>query len=212
MTIGLACSVRSCFSIHVSKGEETRAAVLDRAVQVARRVGLSGLTIGTLAEQTEMSKSGLFAHFSSKEELQVEMLRQAAEHFEQVVWGPALRAPRGGPRIRKLFETWLAWAGDPASPGGCIFTAAGAELDDREGRPRDFLVDNQNRLHDAIARSAKIAIDVGHFRPDLDPQGFGFELYGILLAYNHYLRLLRDPEAASRAQVAFERLLAAARA
>jgi AcrR family transcriptional regulator len=196
----------------MSKGAQTRERILVRAFRLASRDGLEGLSLSALASESGLSKSGLFAHFGSKEELQVELLRLAAEHFEQVVWGPALRAPRGEPRIRQLFDGWLAWADDPESPGGCIFTAAGAELDDREGRPREFLVDNQNRLHDAIARSAKIAVEVGHFRADLDPEGFGFELYGILLAYNHYLRLLRDAQASTRARAAFERLLATARA
>jgi AcrR family transcriptional regulator len=194
----------------MSKGAQTRERILERAFRLASRDGLEGMSLSALAAETGLSKSGLFAHFTSKEDLQVELLRRASEHFERVVWGPALRAPRGEPRLRALFEAWMAW--ENASPGGCIFVAAAAELDDREGAPRDFLVENQNRLHDSLARAAKIAIDEGHFRPDLDCEQFAFELYGILLANNHYQRLLRDPKAAGRAQNAFERLLVSARA
>ncbi len=196
----------------MSKGAQTRERILDRAFRLASREGLEGLSLSTLAAEAGLSKSGLFAHFGSKEELQVELLRRAAEQFERSVWGPALRAPRGEPRLRALFRAWFAWANDPASPGGCIFAAAGAELDDRDGAPRDFLVENQNRLHDSIARAARIAVEVGHFRPDLEVDDFGFELYGLLLSYNHYQRLLRDPTAAERAERAFERLIACARA
>jgi AcrR family transcriptional regulator len=194
----------------MSKGAQTRERILERAFRIASRDGLEGMSLSALAAETGLSKSGLFAHFTSKEDLQVELLRRAAERFERVVWGPALRAPRGEPRLRALFDAWRAW--DTDSPGGCIFVAAAAELDDREGAPRDFLVENQVRLHGSLARAAKIAIEEGHFRPDLDCEQFAFELYGILLANNHFHRLLRDPSAARRSQAAFERLLEAARA
>src|SRR5258705_13234282 len=108
----------------MGKGEETRAAVLDRAVEVARRVGLNGLTIGSLAEQAQLSKSGLFGHFRSKEALQLQVLEHARAHFEEAVARPTLRAPRGEPRVRELFERWLGW---DATPGGCPFLAAATE-------------------------------------------------------------------------------------
>ncbi len=198
---------RSYFS-KVSKGAETRQRIIDRAFRLASRDGLSGVTLGVLAEDLGLSKSGLFAHFDSKEALQVEILRAAAQRFEEQVMLQAFRAPRGVPRIRRVFDRWMRWLNDPESPGGCIFIAAAAELDDREGRPRDFLVGAQKQLLATLARSARLAIEAGHFAPDVDCDQFAFELDAILFAYNHARRLMRDPHAETRARRAFERLLA----
>ncbi|MGZ3417719.1 MAG: TetR/AcrR family transcriptional regulator [Polyangiales bacterium] len=191
----------------VTKGTETRERILDRAFRTASRDGLEGLSIGGLASELGLSKSGLFAHFGSKEDLQVAVLERAAEHFEAVVMKPAFRAPRGLPRLRKVFDLWMAWADDPGLPGGCIFMAAAAELDDREGRPRDTLIHNQRRLFEALGRCVKLAIEEKHFRRELDPEQVVFELYGILLSFNHYKRLLRAPDAERRTHAAFERLV-----
>jgi AcrR family transcriptional regulator len=195
----------------MSKGAQTRERILERAYRLASRDGLEGLSLSTLAAETGLSKSGLFAHFRSKEELQIEVLRQAAERFEQVVWAPAARAPRGEARLRKLFDGWLRWLDDPTSPGGCIFGAASVELDDREGRPRDFLVETQERLLASIAKTARLGIESGDLRRDLDCEQLAFDLYGLVLSYNHYKRLLRDPRARDRAERAFERLVTSAR-
>ena len=196
----------------MSKGDDTRERILDRAFRMASRDGLEGLSIGGLAEALAMSKSGLFAHFGSKEELQVEILRAAARRFEDGVVRPAFRAPRGTPRIRQLFENWIRWATSPEAAGGCLFVTAAVELDDRAGRPRDFLVETQRQVHEAFARSARMAIDVGHFRKDLDCRQFAFELYGLLLGYHHAKRLFRDPGAEAALRSGFERLLADAAA
>jgi AcrR family transcriptional regulator len=153
----------------------------------------------------------LFAHFGSKEDLQIEILRSAAAQFEERVVRPSFRAPRGEPRIRQLFENWMRWLNDPGSPGGCIFMAAATELDDKQGRPRDFLVATQKQLLDAMARSARLAIEVGHFRADVDADQFAFELYSLLMGASHWKRLLRDPRAEVRARAGFERLLSSAR-
>jgi AcrR family transcriptional regulator len=195
----------------VSKGEETRERILERAFRLASREGLQGLSIGVLASELGLSKSGLFAHFGSKEDLQIEVLRAAAAHFEQLVVRPAFRAPRGEPRIRQLFDNWMRWLNDPGSPGGCIFMAAATELDDKQGRPRDFLVATQRQLLDTLARSARLAMEVGHFRADVDPEQFAFELYSLLMGASHWKRLLRDPRAESRTRAGFDRLLAASR-
>jgi len=120
---------------------------------------------------------------------------------------PAFRAPRGTPRIRHLLENWVRWANSPDSTGGCLFVTAAVELDDRAGRPRDFLVETQRQLQEALARSARMAIDAGHFRKDLDCQQFAFELYGLLLGYHHAKRLFRDPRAEVALRTGFERLL-----
>ncbi len=194
------------------KGEQTRAAILDRAVQLASAVGLEGLTIGRLAGEAALSKSGLFAHFASKEALQVQTLERAADRFVEVVVKPALLARRGEPRVRDLFERWLRWPVEVPQPGGCIFVAASAELDDRPGPARDRLAQLQREWLDVLARAVRVARDVGHFRAEVDPEQFAFEIYGIALVTHLASRLLRDRQAVPRARRAFERLLESARA
>jgi AcrR family transcriptional regulator len=191
----------------VGKGEETRERIVDRAFRLATRDGLAGITIGWLADELGMSKSGLFAHFGSKEDLQIAVLDAAAIEFEDTVVRPAFAARRGLPRLRALFENWLLWITDPKRPGGCLFVAAATELDDRDGRPRDRLVGGQLQLIKTIAKGAQLAIEAGQFRSDLDCTQFAFDLLGIMLAYNHHKRLLRDPKAEARATASFNRLI-----
>jgi AcrR family transcriptional regulator len=200
------------FSAAMRKGDETRAAILDRAVAEASRLGLEGLTIGNLARQVGLSKSGLFAHFGSKEELQLDVLAAGVERFVAQVMAPAFRAPRGLPRVEALFEGWLAWARQPALPGGCLFVALANELDDRPGPLRDRLVAYQRDWIDTVATAARIAVDEGHFRPDLDRRQFAYGFYSIELAFHHFDRLLSDPDAERRARTAFRELLTLARA
>lgn len=190
----------------MTKGAETRERILDRAFRIATRDGLEGLTIGALATELGLSKSGLFAHFGSKEEMQVEVLRAASARFTAMVAAPALRAPRGLPRLRKLFDLWLSWLTDPSLPGGCLFMSAAAELDDREGKPRDVLVEMQHELRTMIARIVQLAIDEGHFRK-VDPAQFAFELHAIMLGFNVERRLFRNSDAEARARASFERLV-----
>jgi AcrR family transcriptional regulator len=192
----------------VGKGDETRLAVLDQAVDLARRVGLSGLTIGSLAEQARLSKSGLFGHFHSKEGLQIQVLEHARGRFEDAVARPALRNPRGEPRVRALFDRWVRW---DTLPGGCPFVAAAAEFDDQPGAVRDRLVRDQRDLMDMIATVFRTGITEGHFRADADPDQFAQDFHGVVLAYHHAIRLLGDGQAETRARRAFEALLAAAR-
>jgi len=194
------------------KGEQTRAAILDHAVQLASAVGLEGLTIGRLAGEAALSKSGLFAHFASKEALQVQTLERAAERFVEVVVKPGLAARRGEPRVRELFERWLRWPAEVPQPGGCIFVAASAELDDRPGPARDRLAQLQRDWLDVLAGAVRVARDEGHFRAEVDPEQFAFETYGIMLVTHLASRLLRDRQAVPRARRAFERLLESARA
>jgi len=195
-----------------SKGEQTREAILAHALGLATRIGVEGLTIGRLAEDLHMSKSGLFAHFRSKEGLQLEMLRMAGARMVESVVKPALAAPRGEPRVRALFEGWLAWEQSPSLPGGCPFMAASFELDDRPGPVRDFVVQNLKDWLDTLAGAARIAVREGHFRADLDCEQFAHDCQGIGLAFVHASRLMRDPRARERAGAAFETLLRAARA
>lgn len=192
----------------MAKGEETRQAILSRAFELANVVGVSGLSIGRLAEATGLSKSGLFAHFGSKEALEVAVIEEASRQFVQTVMVPALRQGRGEPRIRALFENWMVWG---MRPGGCFFVGATAELDDRPGPPRDALIQTSKDWIDELNKAARIAISEGHFRADLDPEQFAFEEYGIMLGLHTYHRFLEAPDAVARARHAFERLLDAAR-
>jgi AcrR family transcriptional regulator len=189
------------------KGAQTRAAILDHATGLASQVGLTGLTIGVLADDLELSKSGLFAHFRSKETLQIDVLNHAADRFRENVVRPALAQPRGAPRVRALFERWVKWARDPALPGGCVFVAATAELDDRPGPVRDRLVELQKDWIDAIAISFGKGIEAGLFRKDADPRQLAQDLYGIMLSYHLHTRLLGDRHAGARARRAFDHLL-----
>jgi AcrR family transcriptional regulator len=191
----------------MGKGEETREKIVEHAFRLATRDGLAGLTVGTLAADLNLSKSGLFAHFGSKEDLQIAVLHAAATRFEDVVMRDAFRAPRGIPRLQKLFDNWLRWMTDPAHPGGCVFVAAAAELDDKPGRARDYLVASQKQLLTAITKAAELAIDVGHFGRGVDCEQFAFDMYGIVLAFNHARRLMHDRSAEARARAAFNRLV-----
>jgi AcrR family transcriptional regulator len=196
----------------VSKGEQTREAILVHALGLATRIGFEGLTIGRLADDLKMSKSGLFAHFRSKEALQLEILRMAGARMVETVVKPALATPRGEPRVRTLFDGWLQWEQSPGLPGGCPFMAASFELDDRPGPVRDFVVQNLRDWMDTMAGAARIAVQEGHFRADLDCEQFAHECQGIGLAFVHASRLMRDPKARVRAQTAFDSLLDASRA
>jgi AcrR family transcriptional regulator len=195
-----------------SKGEQTREAILAHALGLATRIGFEGLTIGRLAEDLRMSKSGLFAHFRSKEALQLDILRMASGRMVDSVVKPALAAPRGEPRVRALFDRWLAWEQSPSLPGGCPFMAASFELDDRPGPVRDFVVQNLRDWMDTLAGAARIAVSEGHFRADLDCEQFAHDCQGIGLAFVHASRLMRDPKAHAHAATAFETLVRAARA
>jgi AcrR family transcriptional regulator len=191
------------------KGDLTRNTILRHATELASQVGLTGLTIGRLADDLSLSKSGLFAHFQSKEALQVQVLDYGAEQFIEAVVRPALSAPRGEPRLRALFERWLAW--DNTLAGGCVFVAASAELDDRPGPVRDRLVELQQQWFDVLALSFRKAAEAGDVAPDADAEQFAQDLYGILLAWHHRARLLADNGAEARARRAFEMLLASTR-
>ena len=196
----------------MAKGDNTRTAILDRGVRLATQVGLEGLTIGRLATELHLSKSGLFAHFRSKEALQIQVLDAAAERFVDEVVKPAVREPRGEPRVRALFDRWLGWARSNSGPGGCLFVAAAAELDDRPGPVRDRLVALQKGWLEMIALVFRTGVTEGVFRTDLDPEEFAHDLYSVMLGFHHAKRLLQDPRAEARAQAAFGRLLAVARA
>jgi AcrR family transcriptional regulator len=194
-----------------TKGQSTRYAILDHAVRLATQTGLEGLTIGRLASEMGLSKSGLFAHFRSKEALQIQVLDAAAERFVDEVVRPALRERRGEPRLRAMFDRWLAWTKSNSGPGGCLFVAAAAELDDRPGAVRERLVSLQRGWLEILGIVYRTGIEEGHFRADVEPEQFAHDLYSVMLGYHHAERLLRDPRAAARANAAFERLLSSVR-
>jgi len=191
----------------MSKGEQTRERILRHAMKVASRDGLEGLSIGELAEDLKMSKSGLFAHFGSKDELQLEVLRTASREFEETVVRPALRAPRGVPRLRQLFENWLAWAAGTRW-GGCIFAGAAFELDDRPGPAREYVVESGKQWLHTLVRTAELGVESGVLRPDLDCELLVFQIHSILLGFHHARRLLRLRGAEAIARRAFEQLMA----
>ena len=193
------------------KGEETRAAILQRGVQIATQAGLDGLTIGRLASELGLSKSGLFGHFRSKEALQIQVLDAAAERFVDEVVKPAVREPRGEPRITALLDRWLAWTKSNSGPGGCLFVAAAAELDDRPGPVRDRLVELQKGWLEMIGIVFRAGVTERRFRADVDPDQFAHDLYSVMLGFHHAWRLMRDPRAEERARTAFERLLSSVR-
>lgn len=193
----------------MSKGEATREVILDAASRLARTVGLGGMTIGTLAASADLSKSGLYAHFKSKESLQLQVLEHAKGRFVTEVIAPALAAPRGEPRVRALFEGKMRWN---AQPGGCIFAAAAIELDDQPGPVRDRVVRDQLDWLDSLAEVFRSGLAEGHFRADADPEQFAFELDGVMLSHHTWKRLLGDEAAEARARRAFETLLNSVRA
>ncbi len=188
------------------KGERTREAILGRAVVHACQVGLAGLTISTLAAAVGMSKSGMYAHFGSKEALQLAVLDAAAEEFSQSVVVPAFGSPRGEARLRALVENWLT-CGRTRQPGGCVIIKASSELDDRPGRVRDRLRDHHLALDQSIVRIVEGGIAEGQFRSDVDAEQLAHDLYGAMLGFYHAHRLLGAPEAEARARRNVEALL-----
>lgn len=207
----LIVSARPYYLRGMRKGELTRASILEHAAGLASQVGLDGLTIGRLADELTLSKSGLFAHFRSKEALQVQVLEHAAARFVEVVVKPALAAPRGEPRLRALFDRWRRWPGEGGMAGGCLFVQASVELDDQPGPARELLVRQQRDWLEVIATVVRTGIAEGHFRKDVDPEQLAFELHGFMLSWHHAARLFADPKAERRAVAAFEALLARAR-
>ncbi len=190
----------------------THETVLGHALALASEVGLEGVTIGTLADRAKMSKSGLFAHFDSKEALQLAIIDEAVRRFVESVVAPALRKKRGEPRLRALLDNWLVWSNADFLPGGCVFVASIADLDDRPGPVRDRLAASQRDWLETLATAIRIAIDEGHFRADVNPAQLAHEL--LTLAYGNHLiaRLLRDPKTEARLRNAVERILVGARA
>jgi AcrR family transcriptional regulator len=192
----------------LQKGQQTRAAILDAALGLASHMGLEGLSIGALAEVTGMSKSGVFAHFGSREELQISVIRQYHERFEEEVFFPAIAEPRGLPRLAALFERWIRRVATELD-SGCIYISGAVEFDDRPGPVRDALASMVRAWHAALERSIGLAVEAGHLRPDTDPQQMLFEIHGLILALHHDARFLRNPGVLDRARKGFSRVISA---
>jgi AcrR family transcriptional regulator len=188
------------------KGELTRAAILDVALGLASRDGLEGLTIGLLADKMNMSKSGVFAHFGSREDLQIEVLKLYHHHFEQEVFYPSMKEARGLPRLQSMFARWVKRVTMEIA-SGCIYISGAVEYDDRPGAIREELVGMVKAWQDALHRCIEQAIECGHLRTDTDPQQMVYEMYGLVLALHHDARFIKRPGSVGRADVGFERLL-----
>jgi len=188
------------------KGQQTRATILEAALNLASQMGIEGLSIGALAEVTGMSKSGVFAHFGSREELQISVIREYHERFEEEVFRPAIRQPRGLPRLRALFDNWVAKVATEID-SGCIYISGAVEFDDRPGPVRDALAGMVLLWHGALGRAIRMAVELGHLRDDTDPMQMLFEIHGLILSLHHDARFLRSAGAEDRARTAFERLI-----
>jgi AcrR family transcriptional regulator len=175
------------------KGELTRAAILDTALELASRDGLEGLTIGLLADKMNMSKSGVFAHFGSREDLQLEVLKLYHHRFEQEVFFPSIKEARGLPRLRAMFARWISRVSEEIA-SGCIYISGAVEYDDRPGPIREELVAMVSAWQGALLRSVKQAVETGDLKQDTDPQQLVYEMYGLILAVHHDARLLRTIE------------------
>ena len=195
----------------VHKGQQTRASILDAALSLASQKGLEGLSIGTLADITGMSKSGVFALFGSREELQRSVIREYHARFEEEVFYPSLREPRGLPRLEAMFRRWLARVSIEID-SGCIYISGAVEFDDRPGPVRDALVDMVRTWHTGLERAITIAREEGHLRADTDARQMLFELHGLVLALHHDARFLRTPGSVQRAEQGFLNVLARYRA
>lgn len=189
-------------SLH--KGQQTRATILEAALGLASHMGLEGLSIGALADVTRMSKSGVFAHFGSREELQIAVVMEYHRKFEDEVFFTAIREPRGLPRLRALYERWVRRVSVEID-SGCIYISGAVEFDDRPGPVRDALVAMVKAWHAALNKAIVLAQEAGHLRPDADADQILFELHGLILSLHHDARFLRSPDALDRARRGFER-------
>ncbi len=198
----------------MSVAHETKSLILDTAVKIASRDGIEGLTIGELAKAVGMSKSGLFAHFGGRDQLQLDVLKMANDQFVDAVLRPAFKSTRGEPRVKAMFKCWLDHLNDEsdgAASGGRILIASSIELDDRPGVLRDFAQKAQKDLIANVEKAARIAVEEGHFRGDLDVEQFAWSMYSFVLGYFHFKRLLEDPKAELHLKRSFNGLLAISR-
>lgn len=189
------------------KGQQTKQAILDAALALAAQVGLEGLSIGALAEVTQMSKSGVFAHFGSREELQISVIREYFQRFEQEVFYPALKHARGLPRVRALFANWMTRVAVELQ-SGCIFISGAVEFDDRPGPVRDALASSVKAWLAAVHRAVVQAKEDNQLKSDADERQIVFEIHSLILGLHYEARFLLTPGSIERAHTGFEHILA----
>lgn len=190
----------------LQKGQQTKQIIITAALGLAEQIGLEGLSIGALAEVTHMSKSGVFAHFGSREELQISVVREYFQRFSDEVFFPALDAPRGLPRVRALFANWMKRVAIEIQ-SGCIFISGAVAFDDRPGPVRDALAGSVQTWLAAFHRAVVLAKEEGHLVPDADEAQMAFEIHGLILALHYEARFLKYPGALERANTGFENIL-----
>src|SRR5258708_2242379 len=200
---------RSCFleMRMANSATSTRERILHQGLALMSQSGLSGVTLGILADQVGMSKSGLFAHFRSKEDVQIELLTHMAEFAQAHVVEPSMKTSEGLPRLRALVRNWFGWAQRAGLPGGCPVAGGLFEFDDIEGRVRNKILEMESAWRVLLAVLVRCAIELGHFRSDLDVDQFVWELCGIYLGHHAAHRFLRAADANSRALTAFQALV-----
>lgn len=191
----------------MQKGLQTKMTIVDAALGLATRVGLEGLSIGALAEATQMSKSGVFAHFGSREDLQIAVVHQYFKLFQSEVFDPAMIESRGLPRVRALFANWMKRVAIEIQ-SGCVFISGAVEFDDRPGPVRDALAASVQTWLAAMNRAIVMARECGHLRPDVDEDQMAFEIHGLILAVHYEARFLKKPGSIERANRGFEHILA----
>ena len=189
------------------KGQQTKAAIVDAALGLATQIGLEGLSIGALAEVMRMSKSGVFAHFGSREELQISVIREYYARFEEEVFYPALQHPKGMPRLKALFKNWMNRTSVEID-SGCLFISGAVEFDDRPGPVRDALAGSVKTWLAAMDRAVVHAKESGHLAHDVDEHQMAFEIHGLILALHYEARFLKTPGSVARAHTGFANILA----
>jgi AcrR family transcriptional regulator len=193
------------------KGERTRQSILEKAVDLASLEGLEGLTIGRLADELKMSKSGLFAHFGSKEELQLATVEAASQRYIAEIFAPALKEPRGYPRLLAICDSWLSYIKRGVFPGGCFFAAASFEFDSRPGAVRDFVRRLMDDWIGALEKAIRMAQAEGHLDRSVDPAQLAFELNSLFFGANFSYYLRNDTLALEKAERAVRTRLEALR-
>ena len=190
----------------LQKGQQTKHAIVDAALGLAAQIGLEGLSIGTLAETTKMSKSGVFAHFGSREELQISVIHEYYARFFDEVFSPAMNQARGLPRVCALFANWMKRVAVELQ-SGCIFISGAVEFDDRPGAVRDALASSVKTWLAALYRAVVQAKTEGQLKSDADEEQMAFEIHGLILALHYEARFLENPGAIERANKGFGNIL-----
>jgi AcrR family transcriptional regulator len=190
----------------MQKGQQTKTAIVDVALSLATQMGLEGLTIGAVAEMAGMSKSGVFAHFGSREELQISVIREYHHRFEQEVFYPVLLLARGLPRLRALFANWMLRTSAEID-SGCLYISGAAEFDDRPGPVRDALASSVQTWMAALHRAVRLSVEQGDLAEQTDAAQMAFEIHGLILACHYEARFLKSKAALGLAQRSFEHIL-----